>query len=259
MTTPTPTSEDPTAGLPNEFTVESAELRDEVSARTPIRFSATNEPYLPLPAPFERFYLSPMRVADLPHDMGMMNDIRVARTLWGPPFPVTLLGAQRWLVQQRALSTELFAAYAAGSFLPAGSAPFEVLRERLPSGGEEYVGQVTVMYAGDKTVRTTPVNAEWEEWRTRTKVWGIGAALRAEFHRQGIATAAVAVVMKDWAIPQMGCTELHADCFVSNVGSVKIWERYGFVENPALRGEVTLPESKGGGVEATFVLVWHLK
>ncbi|KAJ7153228.1 hypothetical protein C8R46DRAFT_1228169 [Mycena filopes] len=222
--TPAPPSQDPTTGLRNEFTVDSAKLRAEVSARTPIRFSATNEP--------------PTRVADLPHEIGMMNDIRVVRRLGEIPFPVPLLCAQRWLVHQRAKSTAVFAAYAAGNFRPAACAPFEVLRDRVSPGREEYVGEVRLV---------------------RTKVWNIGAVLRPEFHRQGIATAAVGVVINDWAIPQMGCTELQALCFVLNVGSVKIWERYGFIEDPLLRGEVTLPESKGGGVEATCVLVWHCK
>jgi hypothetical protein len=59
--------------------------------------------------------------------------------------------------------------------------------------------------------------------------------LRPEYHRQGIASAAIGVVLKDWAVAQMGCTEIHAQCFLSNVGSVKLWEKYGFVDDPALR------------------------
>jgi ribosomal protein S18 acetylase RimI-like enzyme len=61
------------------------------------------------------------------------------------------------------------------------------------------------------------------------------AVLRPEYHRQGIASAAIGVVLKDWAVAQMGCTEIRAQCFLSNVGSVKLWEKYGFVDDPALR------------------------
>jgi hypothetical protein len=72
----TPVSEAPTpptvADLPDRFTVESAELRAEVSARTPISFTTAGEPYIPLPAPFERFYLGVMRRSDVPHDVAMM-------------------------------------------------------------------------------------------------------------------------------------------------------------------------------------------
>lgn len=65
-------SVNPAAGLSDLFTVASGELRAEISARTPILFSSAGEPYLALPAPLERFYLSPMRVSDVPHDIAMM-------------------------------------------------------------------------------------------------------------------------------------------------------------------------------------------
>ncbi|KAJ7649460.1 acyl-CoA N-acyltransferase [Mycena polygramma] len=256
---PSAPTDDPTASLADLFTVESAELRAEISARTPILFSAAGEPYLALPAPHERFYLSPERVSDIPADIAMMSDIRVARTLVGPPFPVSPLASKRWLVRERRDVTALFAAYAAGSFLPAACYPFTVLRERRPDGSEEYVGQVTVMYSGDGEKRLTPVNDAWEEWRTRTKVFEIGAAFRPEWHRQGLATAAIGVVLPHWAVTQMGCTELRAECLASNIGSVKVWQKYGFVEHGALRTEVKIDEVKGGGTQQGCVFVWHLE
>ncbi|KAF8168844.1 acyl-CoA N-acyltransferase [Mycena galopus ATCC 62051] len=262
MTTPSATAEpaaDPLANVSDLFTVDSAELRAQISGRTPILFSPAGEPYLALPAPLERFYLSPERVSDIPADIAMMSDIRVARTLVGPPFPVSPLASKRWLVRERTFVETLFAAYAENKFLPASCYPFTVLRERLPDREEEYVGQVTVMYAGDRETRRTPVNDAWEEWRTRTKVFEIGAALRPEWHRKGLATAAVRVVMHDWAIPQMGCTELRAECLASNIGSVKVWQKYGFVEDPELRTEVKIIEAKGGGVEQSCVLIWSLE
>ncbi|KAF8168836.1 hypothetical protein K438DRAFT_1774613 [Mycena galopus ATCC 62051] len=95
------------------------------------------------------------------------------------------------------------------------------------------------------------------------------AALRPEWHRKGLATAAFSVVMHDWAIPQMGCTELRAECLASNIGSVKVWQKYEFVEDPELRSafvfffsmnaEVKIIEAKGGGVEQSCVLIWSLE
>jgi RimJ/RimL family protein N-acetyltransferase len=83
------------------------------------------------------------------------------------------------------------------------------------------------------------------------------AALRPEFHGKGLASAAVAVKMHEWAVGQMGATELRAQCFVSNVASVKLWQKHGFVEDPALRGEITVSEAKGGGVEPDMTLIWR--
>ncbi|KAJ6620512.1 hypothetical protein B0H10DRAFT_1791818 [Mycena sp. CBHHK59/15] len=258
MTTPAP-SESPAAHLPDQFTLESAELRAQVSEHTPIRFTASNEPYIPFPAPFEAFRLGVMRQSDIPHDIAMNNDIRVARTLVGPAYPMPIVNVQKWLVRERAICEALFAGYAAGRFRPVDTYPFAIVREVLADGTEAYVGEVTLFYCGDAEKRLSPVNDAWEAWRTRTKVWEIGAALCVEYHGRGIASAAVAVAMNEWAIPQMGATELRAQCFVSNTPSVKLWQKHGFVENPALRGEVKVSEAKGGGVEPDMVLVWYLK
>ncbi|KAK7053659.1 N-acetyltransferase domain-containing protein [Favolaschia claudopus] len=257
--TSTTTPTDPLAGMVDKFTVDSAELRKEISTHTPIRFTDVGEPYLPLPAPFERFFLSPERVSDIPDDQALMNDIRVVRTIAGPPFPLPLIASQRWLVRERAEIIKLFEQFAKGVFRPAACNPFFVLRERQADTGKEiYVGQVTVGFDEGPEKRRTPINSAWEEWRNH-RVWQIGAALRPEYHRQGIATAAVGVAMNEWAIPQMGCTEIKAECFASNTGSMKLWVKFGFVEDPELRGEMTIPEAKGGGVEQERAFIWNLK
>ncbi|KAF7375696.1 N-acetyltransferase domain-containing protein [Mycena sanguinolenta] len=258
MSTSTEEPISPAAHLPDRFTVESADLRAEVSARMPIRFNADGEPYIPLPAPFERFYLAAMRQSDLPHDVAMMNDLRVVRSVHGPPFPNPLINAQRWLVRERAFVVALFDAYAKGEYRPAASSPFNVLHERKEDGSEEYVGQVTLGPMGPSAKRVTPVNETWEQWRSRG-VFTIGAVLNLKYHRQGVASAAVRLLLDEWAVPQMGCTEIHASAFVSNVASVKLWEKFGFVEEPSLRGVVQIPEAKGGGVEPDCTLVWSLK
>ncbi|KAJ7493702.1 hypothetical protein FB451DRAFT_1490992 [Mycena latifolia] len=72
-------------------------------------------------------------------------------------------------------------------------------------------------------------------------------------------TAAVGVFMHDWVVPQMGATELRAQCFASNLGSVKLWQKYGFIEEPSLRDVVTVDKAKGGGAEPGMTLIWHLK
>ncbi|KAF7375687.1 N-acetyltransferase domain-containing protein [Mycena sanguinolenta] len=217
----------PAAHLPDRFTVESAGLCAEVSARTPVRFDPDGEPYIPLPAPFERFYLAAMRQSDLPHNVAMMSDLRVMRSVHGPPFPNPLINTQRWLVRERAFVVALFDAYTKGEFRPAASSPFNVLHERKPDWGEE------------------------EQWR---EVFTIGAVLNLKYHRQGVASAAVRVLLDEWAVPQMGCTDIHTSAFASHVASVRLWEKFAFVEQPSMRGVVQVPEAKGG-VEADCTLV----
>ncbi|KAJ7092368.1 hypothetical protein B0H15DRAFT_947929 [Mycena belliarum] len=192
-----------------------------------------------------------MRRSDTPHDVAMMSDIRVARTLFGPPFPLLVAASKNWLAKERKNVTALFVMYAEGTFLPAETAPFSILRERTHGGSDVYVGQVTAASAGADAKRFFPANAAWEDWRARTAVT---AAIHPDYQRMGLATAAVRVFMHDWAVAQMGATELRAKCFASNIGS-----KHGFIEEPLLRGEVAVIEAKGGGVEPDMTLIWHLE
>ncbi|KAF7305188.1 N-acetyltransferase domain-containing protein [Mycena kentingensis (nom. inval.)] len=252
----------PAEHLSDRFLVESPELRASVAANTPIRFTSEGEPYIPLPTPFERLYMGPMRKSDIPHDVAMMSDIRVARTIVGPPFPVQVLGAQRWLVREREFMEKLFVGYAAGTFRPTvvDSNPFSVLRERRGDGIEDaYVGQVTVGFRGGASgVRRTPVREGCEAWRKKEGFCDIGAALNVDYHRKGIASAASKVVF-DFAVEQMGATEIRAGVLQTNVGSVRLWEKLGFVEDESLRSEVEIDEAKGGGVPTGTCYIWYLK
>ncbi|KAJ7819439.1 hypothetical protein B0H14DRAFT_2600606 [Mycena olivaceomarginata] len=202
----------PLAGLSDLFTVDSADLRAQISAHTPILFTPAGEPYLALPAPFERFYLSPERVSDVPADIAMMF------------FLVAILTDHRATSGLRARS----------SGRPFPSHP-------SPRSAGSYASAASFRRSSPHTQRAS------------------SAALHPEWHRKGLATAAVRIVMHDWAIPQMGCTELCAECLASNIGSVRVWQKYGFVEDPELRTEVKITEAKGGGVEQGCVLIWSLK
>ncbi|KAJ7115696.1 hypothetical protein C8R44DRAFT_927162 [Mycena epipterygia] len=246
---PTTPTTNPAADLPDRFLVESAALRAVVSAHTPICFTPAGEPYIPLPAPFERFYLDPMRHWDTSHD----NDIPVARTLVGPPFPLPVSTSQRWLAKERAEITALFAMYAEGTFRPAGSSPFSILREIRDDGSEVYVRQVTL--CGVK--RLYPADEGWEDWRKDTKLWEIGAALHPYYWSMGLASAGVKLIFEDWAIGD-GLHRVRAECLVSNTGSVRLWQKNGFVEEPALRNTITVIDAKGGGEELRWVLMWKL-
>jgi len=246
--------------IPELFTVPSAELRSTVSSRTPIRFSIENEPYLPIPEPFSNFRLTTPRQSDVLEISALFSDVHIARTLVGPAFPYLPIHAQRWLNRERAAAERLFSAYAEGHFLPAEMNVCSALREVQPDGKEVFVGEISLYYCGDEAKRVTPVNESWEEWRTRTKVWEIGAAIKSSYQGKGLTSAAIHVLKNDWAIAQMGATELRAQCFVSNTPSVKLWQKHGFVEMRELvpRGTVHVEEAKGSGVEEDFTLIWHL-
>ncbi|KAJ7614435.1 hypothetical protein FB45DRAFT_873962 [Roridomyces roridus] len=143
------------------------------------------------------------------------GEILGAASWW--PLPNPIVNAQRHLVRQRAAVQALFAGYASGKWKPAPSSPFDVVREIKEDGSEAYVGQVT-FGVDEHTKRTTPVPEGLEEWRIEV-VCEIGAVLNLEYHNRGIASAAVRTILHDWAVPQMGATEIHAGCFQSNISS----------------------------------------
>ncbi|KAF7317253.1 N-acetyltransferase domain-containing protein [Mycena chlorophos] len=253
---------DPSAHLPDRFLVASAELREKVAAETPIRFTDEGEPYLALPTPFERFYLGPERHSDLPFDVAMMSDIRVAGTIVGPPFPNTFLGAQKWLLREREFAEKLFAGYADGLFRPtaADSNPFSVLRERKGDGEPDvYVGQVSCSFReGPGAMLKRPVREGIESWRKTESVCEIGAALNFDYHGKGIASVATKVVF-DFAVEQMGATEIHAELLLKNPASARVWQKLGLIEDESLRTQITMPEVKGGQVETSCVYIWYLQ
>jgi hypothetical protein len=112
------------------------------------------------------------------------------------PFPNPLINAQRHLVRQHTLVAALFASYASGTFLSAASSPFDVLRERRSFGPDTYVGQVTIGPESPDARRVSSINDKWEVWRS-TGVLGIVAALNVVYHRKGVASAAVRMLLDE--------------------------------------------------------------
>ncbi|OSD03196.1 hypothetical protein PYCCODRAFT_1467063 [Trametes coccinea BRFM310] len=63
------------------------------------RDSRTGEPYIQLPAPFERFIITPPRREDVPHIVRILNDDPVKRWIDGLPFPYLEEHAEEWVAQ----------------------------------------------------------------------------------------------------------------------------------------------------------------
>lgn len=88
------------------------------------------------------------------------------------------------------------------------------------------------------------------------------AMLKTPYHNRGIGFIAMSTLFNQWGIPQIGCTEVRAGTYVSNIPSNRIWEKLGFVQSGLPFGTVTVQKEKIGGEEnkeeKDQVLIWTL-
>ena len=68
-------------------------------------------------------------------------------------------------------------------------------------------------------------------------------------------TAAIGTIIKDWMIPRMGVRHIIVDLYVGNQGSVRVFEKNGFVLERETKKEIV---TLGGDVhEGQSILVWR--
>lgn len=72
-------------------------------------------------------------------------------------------------------------------------------------------------------------------------------------------TAALKTVLEKWAIPRMGVRKVHVTAFKGNVGSVRVFEKNGFVMKETVENCADISASKGGGKVGLHVLDWSLE
>lgn len=53
--------------------------------------------------------------------------------------------------------------------------------------------------------------------------------LASSHHGRGIMSAVLATLLKEWVIPRMGVRNIRVEAMVGNVGSVRVFEKNGFV------------------------------
>lgn len=88
----------------------------------------------------------------------------------------------------------------------------------------------------------------------------ITAVLYPTFWSKGIASAAVSTFIQAWIIPHVpSCTEIVANIFEDNIGSIRTFIKAGFVldeEKGSKTSLIVQPENKGGKTHKQVVVVW---
>ena len=53
--------------------------------------------------------------------------------------------------------------------------------------------------------------------------------MKGTHHGRGIMTAALKTLVDEWMIVRMGAKQLRVEAFIGNIGSVRVFEKNGFV------------------------------
>ena len=119
------------------------------------RHPETGEPYIPLPAPYDRIIVTPPRRDDVPRMVTIMNDAPVKKWLDGPPFPYLDVHAEDWITRTRDVSDrvmhELRVAneeYPRGPFTTVSGCPVACLRAIRADGEEDFLGAIEFTRCG---------------------------------------------------------------------------------------------------------------
>ncbi|KAI0308335.1 GNAT domain-containing protein [Multifurca ochricompacta] len=202
----------------------------------------TGEPYLRLPAPHENIIITAPRLQDAPHICEIMNDPRVYRWVSSPPFPYFMEHATSWLSQTKAEAdavwTELKQAnveYPNGPLKIVGKCPVRSILEENADGSYTFLGDCGIDRHRYEDVIDAEEHARVVQENNARPVgdlniiWTIGDYLRPSHQGKGIMTAVIGTLMKAWWIPRMKIRCVRPSVFEGNGGSIRVFEKNGFV------------------------------
>ncbi|KAH7102117.1 acyl-CoA N-acyltransferase [Auriculariales sp. MPI-PUGE-AT-0066] len=227
---------------------------------------ATTEPYLRLPAPYEHLIVTPYRTSDATALVEHLNDLKVTMTLNGPPYPYLEQHALGFLSDAISSSSLVIANLRAGKH-PDGM-PIRAIRDNTASdiASAPLIGDCYIDRHGFGDMMNDKLEAERlaEENETKeagnpTIIYTVGDWLASAYHRQGIMPAVLGALMKSWAIPRMGCTQMKVTAMLGNRASVRVFEKNGFKYVGDVPEVIPIMESKGGGRMGVHVVEWHLE
>ncbi|KAJ5493081.1 hypothetical protein N7539_001827, partial [Penicillium diatomitis] len=97
-------------------------------------------------------------------------------------------------------------------------------------------------------------------------IWSFGGTLPlpesmsaqepAIINGKGIMTLVIQTILHDWAVPRMNVHRLRCWAFEDNAGSIRVFEKNGFVRGHTLKDWASVSESRGGGKKSIVSLEW---
>ncbi|KAG6831556.1 hypothetical protein H0H92_009475 [Tricholoma furcatifolium] len=210
--------------------------------------SKTGEPFLRL-RKHKDIIITPPRPEDVAHYELCLNDPLIYKWLANPPFPFLAEHAESMyqkfkVVSERANETLEVAVRGCDSRTRVlfEDCPVRTIRQVNDDGTDIFLGDIGFSRAKDGKMLAPldEVNDEEKvaQYRTRNVslslgdpniAWSIGCFLASSHHGRGIMTDAVQTLIWDWAVPRMDARLIVIGAFEGNQGSVRTFEKSGFV------------------------------
>ncbi len=246
----------------------------------------TGEPYLRLPFPHDDIIVTPCRPEDVSAIAKVLNDPDIYKWLYSPKYPVLEDQAQERLNRfmkgcKDALKEleDVHAADPSGVNHFVGSCPVKVIREVKEDGTQVYIGEFGVrrhdfFYVRDIEKREALVGENSRRVVGDPEmIWSIGSKVSllrlervahllllvdylAKSHQgRGIMSAVIETIMREWMIPRMGAKIIRVEAFTGNAGSVRVFEKNGFVLDETV--DYPIVNNSGHKHEGFHVLTWR--
>ncbi|KZO96338.1 hypothetical protein CALVIDRAFT_563834 [Calocera viscosa TUFC12733] len=206
----------------------------------PILFDTSrDEPYIPLPPPYENLRLTPFRIIDVEAVVSILNQPAVYSHLL-TPFPFTKEHAEDFIGEQRRryeADRQYFTGDAArpiqdGKVFDYG--PMLVIREVRSDGLQVFLGVAGIwrspfLYeAGEQRREECKRDNDAMPAGDPRIIYSVAYYLDPSFHSKGVMTAAVRELIRSWAIPHMSVRDIRVGIIENNLGSQRVLEKVGF-------------------------------
>ncbi|KAJ7203952.1 GNAT domain-containing protein [Mycena haematopus] len=226
------------------------------------RNHTTGELFLRLPSPHDNIILTPQRTSDAAALAAIVNDPAVRPWLGRPNATFLLEDAQK-LVEEYKLASDTAiealeeATRTSSVLVPAEDCPVRSIRELKPDGRDAYIGNIAFKRCNWYEVQGSERDQLVAQNNARPTgdpemVWQVSYFLAPSHHGRGVMTVALATVLEKWAVPRMRIHHLHVSVFTGNNGSVRVFEKNGFVLVETLQNCIEIR----GETRSLHVLDW---
>ncbi|KAF5312794.1 hypothetical protein D9619_002818 [Psilocybe cf. subviscida] len=236
----------------------------------PLQVNAkTGEPFLRLKN-HPNIILTPPRDEDAPAFLPFLNDERVCYWLGGPPYPYTLEHSKTFLGTVSGAAQDILRqledAKAENKPIIVDGCPVRFIREVKPDGTDVFIGDLGVMRCMHGELMGND-SVDWDNKALREQennaraagdpsiIWSMGNFLSPQYHGQGIMTDVVNTLLHEWCIPRMNVQYMWVSTFTGNIGSVRVFEKNGFV---MIKTREEHTEAKGK-IRGLNLLEWRLQ
>ncbi|KAF8209466.1 acyl-CoA N-acyltransferase [Mycena galopus ATCC 62051] len=224
------------------------------------RNPTTGELFLRLPSPHNNIILTPPRSTDAAAIAAIVNDPAVHPWLGRPNATFLLEDAQK-LVQEFKLAsdavTQALEEATSSVLVHTEDCPVRSIRELQVDETDVYIGNIGFKRCNWWEVQGPERDRLMAENNARPAgdpeiIWQVSDFLASSHHRRGIMTVVLATVLEKWAIPRMRMHHLHVSVFTGNNGSVRVFEKNGFVVAETLENCIEIRGEK----RSLHVLDW---